>query len=435
MGGTYLTEKTLRIGVEKRRGRAIAEETWNVLVNLEVVFDALEQPVQQEQEAHILKYIGKPQVRAFGGESRAEELDDTEDDDGELGEYLELDVGERARRRAHAFAARMARRLNTSREVLSFREEHLGGRALSPEEAYALLASPAALYLPAEFFEANGVPVVGHAAEIARYDFDPFATETNHLVMVRVDPPGITMKSQYAPSKPELTLPDDGTPYSRVCEYKGREGDEVKPPTSWPLAYHARDGYKKTIYPWPRSILYKLRQASHDLARVFGWKEEDMVWLLLTGEAPYLNPLRVSVSYARGKPPTVKMEAAAWMPAEVVEANFKNVQRQLLPGGPDKTPARSLEVCAFVERHIQDAPEKSVWPYLWGKWNTEHPTDRFPNFKSFYKAYHRAMPKVLQGYQMPKLSPEQERHRQAVLKRGYDAARRALAGLAEQQDS
>lgn len=410
-----------------------------------VVGAALDQPTQDEQEAYILEELrslehrlggaGRLRTGPIDAQRRAEELDDKEADGEQSGEYLELDIGERARRRAHAFAAHMARRLNMSHEVLDFREKHLGGRVLSSDEAYALLASPAARYFPAGFLEAYGVPVIGHMAEIVRYDFDPFSDETNHLAVVRADPPGITMKSQYAPPKPELTLPDDGTPYGRVSAYKGLEGDEVKPPTSWPLAYRARDGYKETIYPWPRSVLYELRQGSHDLAMLFGWEEEDMVWLLLTGQAPYLNPLRVRVSYARGKTPTIKMEAAAWMPTEVVEANFKNIQRQLLPAGPDKTPARSLEVCTFVERHIQDAPEKAVWPYLCKKWNAEHPTDQFPNFKSFYKAYHRAMPKVLQGYQIPKLSPEQERQSQAARKRGLDAARRALAGLAGQQDS
>ena len=129
------------------------------------------------------------------------------------------------------------------------------------------------------------------------------------------------------------------------------------------------------------------------------------MWLLLTGEAPYLNPLKVGVSYSRGKPATVKLEAAAWVPAEVLAKNFRNIQRQVLTMSSEKLPVRSLEVCHFVEENIQTANEKSVWPDLWKKWNARHPEKRYATYNGFRQAYFRNMPKVIQPYKHPNLKP------------------------------
>jgi hypothetical protein len=53
--------------------------------------------------------------------------------------------------------------------------------------------------------------------------------------------------------------------------------------------------------------LSELRTRASYLAKLLGWVEEDVVWLLFTREAPYLNPLKVGLSYSRRKPATVTL--------------------------------------------------------------------------------------------------------------------------------
>lgn len=300
----------------------------------------------------------------------------------------------------------MTRWVSAHQDVWGYREEHLGGRTLESDQAYAILESPATRYFSAEFLEALEVPVVGHAAEVASYAVDRRSAEVDHRVSVMFNDLGVTKTARYAPHW--LYLPEDEPVHSLVCDYEDPARSRVKSPDSWPLVYRDRQGFKKTVYPWPGSLLGELRERAYDLSRYLGWTEEQAVRLLLTGEAPYLSPLRVRLSYNRGKPATVKMEAAAWMPAEVVSKNLRNVQQQVLANGSDKLPLRSLEVCVFVEKHLQDANEGSVWPDLWNKWNADNPDKRYKNFRGFRQAYVRNMPKIVQSYEHPNLKPSPE---------------------------
>jgi hypothetical protein len=63
------------------------------------------------------------------------------------GQYLEL-MGEK---RSH---------------VIQFREKVLGGTLLSPGQALGLVNSPAAAYLPLEWFQSRRVPLIGHTAQV-----------------------------------------------------------------------------------------------------------------------------------------------------------------------------------------------------------------------------------------------------------------------------
>lgn len=85
------------------------------------------------------------------------------------------------------------------------------------------------------------------------------------------------------------------------------------------------------------------------------------------------------------------------MPVDVVTRNFRDIQRQVLTKGSDKLPVRGLEVCAFVEKNIQHANEKSVWPDLWRKWNAAKPKKRFVGYNGLRQAYSRNTPKVMQS--------------------------------------
>jgi hypothetical protein len=415
LSGIYLNEAALRAGVEQRRRKEIDDETWRALLRLDAVSEALDRGFRDEQEDYILGLIEGESHTDPRNDSEGRRTDDGERDREEAAAYFMPDLGEHEKKRARAYAAFVTGQVSQYQDVWGFREELLEGRTLEPEEAYAFLESPATCYFPYHVFKALGTPIVGHAAEVISYDFDYKGTEVDHRVTVRFDPPGTAKTARYAPH----WLPRDETVDVEVCAYEDPRRTVVKSPESWPLAYRASDGFKETAYPWPRSVLSELRTRARALAKRLGWTEEDVVWLLLNGEAPYLAPLKVGLSYSRGKPPTIKMEAAAWMPVEVVARNFRNIQCQVLTRGSDKLPVRSLEVCAFVEENIQSANEKAVWPDLWNKWNAQNPQKRYAGYNGFRQAYVRNIPKVMQSYEYPNLKPSP-----AVQKRDKELAER-----------
>jgi len=381
----------------------VQDEAWQVLVNLEAVNDALEQDFKDEQENHILNCLGEGGASLRPHSPRYPEDNGEEEGDEEHTAYFEVNLGEQEKKRAEAYAEHITRVVSTYQDVWGFREDYLGGRALEPEQAYALLESAGARHFSKKFFEAMGTPISGHTAEVVKHVLGHEGTEVDQRVAVRFDPPGAIKTAQYAPHW--VDLPKGETVHSRVCSYEDPARTTVKSPYSWPLSYRDREGFKETVYPWPGSVLCDLRDAVREVSRFLGWAEEQVVWLILTGEAPFLNPLKVSVDYSRGKPATVKMEAAAWIPADVLVDNFRNIQQQVLTKGSDRLPVRSLQVCAFVERHVQDANEKSVWPGLWKKWNSENPDRTYGDFRGFRQTYFRNIRKVTQTYEQPKIKP------------------------------
>jgi hypothetical protein len=124
--------------------------------------------------------------------------------------------------------------------------------------------------------------------------------------------------------------------------------------------------------------------------------------------------LPVSLFPAGGKG-TITMQVAAWMPAEVVKANFLKAQQQVLVEGANKESGRpserGLDVCIFVEENIQNADRGPTWESLWRKWNAEYPDKRYRSYNGFRQAYSRNMPKVLRPYREPnvRISPAAER--------------------------
>jgi len=318
-------------------------------------------------------------------------------------EYITPKVEEPEKKRAEAYAAYAARQISSYRDVWGFRENIFGGEKLAPEQAYDFLTSPAARCLSPEAIRSTGAPLIGHEAEVVGSEvvgnspLDPYLR-----LALRLDPPGDVLTVEYVPR--EVALSGDKV-FQIPLVIDGAENGRVKALGSWPLVYLDRDGMKRTAHPWPGSALMQLRDTAIRVARYLGWDQEHAVWLLLTGEPPYLNPFKVKLTYSRGKPMTVKMEAAAWMPADEVARIFRHIQRKTLTSGSKRLPPRSLEICTFVENHIQDAPERSMWPYLCGKWNAARPGKTYGNWRSFRQVYSRNMPTVAQSYRYPRPSP------------------------------
>jgi hypothetical protein len=293
-------------------------------------------------------YAG-PKARKVPDEEHGEDNDREES-------YFEVELGDYEKERQKAFAEVMAPPVADSedargnKEVANFRRDLFGSSLLSSEQAYALLESPAARYFHIAWFAKLEIPVVGHTSEIVgHYDPGTHREEVDHRVTIRVDPPGITQTVRYAhPDAPALGEAKEALRASLTYT----DDDSLVEPYER-LPYRDREGFKATVYVWPGSLLDHVRRFNAKWAKLYGWKEEDMLWVLLTGEAPQLNVLNLSVRYSLGNQAIITLTAAPWVSAEVVKKNYQKVQQQILIKDNQAIRLRSIRVLRFVERIIR----------------------------------------------------------------------------------
>lgn len=396
----YNTLEALREGMAKRRGKPISDDAWRSWEKLGVVEDALLQDLREDQEECILSLLSED-----GASETSPVIEQTPAGFEKPDEILNVGVGEKEKKRARAYAAFKTRWISAYQDVWGFREDYLEGRTLDSEEAFAFLESPALRLFPPDFLESIGVSLLAHEAKITSARVSPLRDAPDHRIIVAFGGSDIEAAAHYAPHWIEEMRED--LPIARCCSYADPETRQnPKQPDQSPLEYKDRRGFKTAVRPWPGTVLDILRLRSLWWSRKLGWEASDVVWMLLTGEAPYLNPLKVRVNYTSGKPATVKMEVAAWMPAKTVADVLRRIQREILTVGVGKISERALDVCVFVEENIQDTDESSVWPSLWRRWNETHPDKRYKDHRVFRQSYFRNMPTIVQTYKPPKPSPE-----------------------------
>jgi hypothetical protein len=289
---------------------------------------------------------------------------------------------------------------------------------LTLEQAYAFLESPAARYVAADLFLELQIPAAEHGAELMdRYERVRDApNDVDHRVTVRVDPPGVTMRVRYA--RPGRPVTDGDQIDVRHCVFKGTKREAMQTPDEVLLRYRGRDGVREVAYIWPGSMLDGLRYASSMLARRYGWKEEDAVWLCLTGEAPKLNPLTINVRFTAGNPPTTTLTAAPWVSAETIKRNYQKVQGQVLVKGNHALSLRSMAVLRFVEKDIRERSKRLPWRELLVRWNQEHPEWKYQDYRGLRQTYYRTLNAIVHApVRLPESKPSprvQRRSREAL---------------------
>jgi hypothetical protein len=65
------------------------------------------------------------------------------------------------------------------------------------------------------------------------------------------------------------------------------------------LPYRDREGFNAAAYVRPGSLLDFIRRFNAKWAELYGWREEDMLWVLLTGEE-HPNSTRQQLAYSTG---------------------------------------------------------------------------------------------------------------------------------------
>jgi hypothetical protein len=315
-----------------------------------------------------------------------------EDDEGDPEPPLEL--GNIESPRSKALEEYIAKMTSCERSVSNFRDWYLNGGVLLPEQARALVSSPAAAYLPPYFFNPQRelhVPLVGHVAtppEMEPVEIDKDGPYTP--VKVFVDPPGRVLTAKVRGTKELLVLGEDG---------------------------RAR---KVTVSAY--SVLNDLRRVSSRLLRWRPWKEEETSWFVLTGEPPAVPA--ASGRYRASRTPvitygTITMTIQPWVSATTVRDFYQRLQSRLKEEKPRAPSERNLAVFRFVmDQDSVDVPGGNAiermrppsfvrppWRTLLERWNQMYPEGHrwhYKDVRNFSKDFRRAEKAVIHpAYKIP----------------------------------
>jgi hypothetical protein len=249
-------------------------------------------------------------------EGRQEERSKSDEEPPEL---ITPRLGDRETQRAEAVEKYVAKVAACERSVFAFRKRFLGGTALSHAQADGLITSPAAAYLPFEYFIPFGeslIPLLNHSATL------------------RTDPPGRDETDSYSL---DIFVRPPGKTFSVEVQRTER------------LLYIDEAGQTNDILVEDGSVLEGLRRLSTYLAAEYPWQEEQVAWFVLTGEPPPLSAATGRVSRGSAAPyAEITMTVQPWVPADTVRKFYGQLQGRVLTSRPRALSERNLAVFRFI---------------------------------------------------------------------------------------
>ena len=365
----------------------------------EYVKDALakDKELAREGRASLLGFVQERMVFAKEMENwKQGRTPGDEDDDRDPEPPLELGHIESPRSKAlEEYIAKMA---SCERSVFNFRVWYLNGGVLLPEQARALISSPAAAYLPPYYFNPQRelhVPLVGHAAtppEMEAVESDEVGPYTP--VKMFIDPPGVKLKAKVRRTK-ELLVPGE-------------------------------DGRPQKVTVSEHSLLNELRKVSRRVLRWRPWNEEQTNWFVLTGEPPTIPAVEGRYRASRSDLitfGTINMTIQPWVSAKTVRDSYQRLQSRLKEKKPRAPSERNLAVFRFVvdqqtvelpgaaggrdgfERMKPPKLVRPSWRTLLEHWNRMYPegdTWHYKDVRNFSKDFRRAEKSVIHpAYKIP----------------------------------
>jgi hypothetical protein len=190
----------------------------------------------------------------------------------------------------------------------------------------------------------------------------------------------------------------------------------------------------------PSWIMRELRKLAARLAVTYRWREGDAIWFVLTGHAPLVRPLEVSVVVSQtsrypGRPrtlipgsspkryhaadprtadyypstATITVTADVWVAAEEVERVFRETQRHILGGDARPADERTLEVVKFVARRMRERKGEregkgETWEERWKAWNRTCPEEwRYDDYRGFRQTFKRFANRLHKPYVLPNI--------------------------------
>lgn len=299
-----------------------------------------------------------------------------------------LPADDPVRQRGEVLSLYSAKVAEQDEGVRRFREEVLGG-TISPEEAEALVASPAAAMFPPAWFGENRVPLVGHTARFIGSEEAPVGDSRWGGGCLLVEWTGGSLR-----------LPLDGAERSvgvgLFMDFGGM--------TSWfrgewpPVTARGKERASTIVARGRRgSVLDELAQVGLHLTGRFPWEQHEAERFVLTGEPVEMPPLFEELTEGdEGYPSVIKMTVAPWVPAKTVKSVYTQRRKELAP--VQMTSPLRLAIFRFVmarsDVKLKDGGmtiEGPSWRRLMADWNEQLPaghewhTDDVRNFSGDFR--------------------------------------------------
>jgi hypothetical protein len=323
------------------KDQKVLDELWQDLKDERYVSDALSEPDTGLEDLVLaaetrLKYwrIGRGREKPVGRSAHRP---------------VEVELEPYEKECAETASLYLAKKVASLPMVRRFRQDRLGGKLLSTEEAEEFLRGELLKDVPDDLrslskLERSWIDYVGFMGLEELLEF-----------LVPFDRPAVGL-SQH------LLFPyeaESGTIYSREKVAKDYSD----------LCLHL-----VAIYPWD----------PHDTAR-----------FLLTGERPEVVSLELSYNrHSR----VITLNFAPWISEKTFRKAYRKCQKVVQGGDNRRMNERTLAVMRFVTEHTDAEGNRPPWPRLTGLWNEKHPGEwRIKDRFGLRKVYMRAAEELVAG--------------------------------------
>jgi hypothetical protein len=124
------------------------------------------------------------------------------------------------------------------------------------------------------------------------------------------------------------------------------------------------------------------------LTAIFPWAPDRAGWFLLTGKRPEVVPQQFS--YHRSSQ-VFTLSFAPWVSEKTIRKAYRKGQEVVHGGDNRRMKERTLAVVRFVAEHTDDEGNRPSWSQLTALWNEQHPGEwRFKDRFGLRKTYLRA---------------------------------------------
>jgi len=263
---------------------------------------------------------------------------------------MEVELSDYEKECAETASLYLAKKAASSPKVRRFRQDRLGGKLLTTEEAEEFLRGELQSKAPDD---------LRSLSELERSFFDDVGVMGLEELL-------------------EFVVPIDRSPVGLSQRLL--------------FPYEADSG---TMYS-AKKIAKNYSELCRYLAAIFPWHPYDAARFLLTGERPEVVPLELS--YNRFSQ-IITLNFAPWISEKTFRKAYRKCQTVVQGGDNRRMKERTLAVMRFVIKHTDDDGRRLLsWAQLTHLWNEERPGEwRFKGRSGLRKAYLRAAEELVPG--------------------------------------
>jgi len=397
-------EQKLRGWLAKQlKRKSVSDLLWSILNDQEHVEDALNLGTAAKTDLVEAARLLLPYTDKMEGVVQVPNGKKTRGDKKtSLQKELRLDSYEKER--AEALGEYLALRASLHPLVKRFREEVLGGRTLTPRQAYELVDSPAASRFSSRWFEECGVPIMEHSSSFYKRDVAVDGDDEERFFeyeYIFVDPPG----KIFTAVLPVSVSYEDLDQLELFAAQRYRANHEY-------FSARFRDHEYMKIPVYPGSVLDNLHQLSQRLVQdsSHSWEEAQAAWFVLTDEVEAPRAITAHYDDHRGGEfiyGVITLTVEPWVPAETVVKFYQQLQMDMLGHKPRAPSRRNVAVFRFVMEQLRaslsddGAPRRLSWRWLMERWNSSVQARqewRYTNENQFSRDYQRGGQAVIIQY-------------------------------------